>query len=327
MAGQIVLELRNIEKTLGSFHLGPLNLEVNENLVILGPTGSGKTTLLEIIAGFIRPDKGRIFYKGKDFTDVPPEKRRIGLLYQDYQLFPHMNVRKNISYGLRMMNFEKRKIDERVNSIAKKFRIEHLLERNVYHLSGGEKQRVALARALVIEPEILLLDEPFSALDEETKETLMEEMKYIIKEITSLVIFVMHDQEDAYSIGKKFAIILNGRIVSVGERDDVFRRPKDLYVARFLGFRNIFRREELITLGIDVEGDYFTIDENDIHINGDGRIILRGRVERYEYLRGRSRIVIDVKGVKFEKKMEGFFPPGMDVNISFDPERILPIKG
>ncbi|MGB9814594.1 MAG: ABC transporter ATP-binding protein [Thermoplasmata archaeon] len=326
MAEEVVLELKNIEKRLSNFHLGPINMKINETTVIMGPTGSGKTTLLEIIAGFIRPDRGSLYFKGKDFTNIPPEKRRIGILYQDYQLFPHMNVRKNISYGLRMLRYDDEEIDEKVKSIAEKFRISHLLDRNIYYLSGGEKQRVALARALVIEPEILLLDEPFSALDEETKVALMDEIRGILDELNSLVVFVMHDQSDAYTIGKYFAIIYNGKLISIGNREEVFRRPVNLTAAKFLGYRNIFSRKELETLGIEKEGEYFTIDEKDIIINGDGKINFIGEVERFEYLKDKSRIIINVNGVRLEKRIDGFLTPEKEVKVSIDPEKILTLK-
>ncbi|MVT13610.1 MAG: ATP-binding cassette domain-containing protein [Euryarchaeota archaeon] len=327
MAEKMRLELKGVEKNLGKFHLGPINLDIDENIVILGPTGAGKTTLLEIIAGFIKPDKGRILFMGKDFTNIPPEKRRIGLLYQDYQLFPHMNVRKNISYGLRMSNIGKENIEKSVEEISIKLGIMNLLDRNVYNLSGGEKQRVALARALVIEPQILLLDEPFSALDEETKHTLMDEVKKIIDDVKSLVIYVMHDQEDAYLMGKNFAILFGGKIVSVGKRDDVFRRPANVAIAKFLGYKNIFTREDLKSIGLDLEGEYFTIDEKDILINENGKIKLKGIVEGYEYLRDKSRITIKVNGIKIEKKVDGIFSFEREIKISFDPEKIIPLKG
>jgi len=326
MAGEMKLVLKNIEKRLGNFCLGPVTLDVGENLVMLGPTGSGKTTLLEIIAGFTRPDNGKIIFNGVDITDVPPEKRRVGLLYQDYQLFPHMNVRKNISYGLKMMGMDKNRIDEMVNSIAGKFGIKHLLDRNVYNLSGGEKQRVALARALIIEPDILLLDEPFSALDEETKQSLMDETRSLIKEIKSLVIFVMHDQEDAYVMGENFAIIFNGKIVSVGKKADVFRRPASTAVARFLGYRNILTKDELKSLGIDLDGQYFAIDESGISINGKSSANIRGTVERYEYLRDKSRIIMIVNGVRIEKKIEGLVSLNREITVSIDPDRIIALK-
>ncbi len=323
----MILEISGLEKRLGNFHLGPIDLKMKENLVLLGPTGSGKTTLLEIIAGFIKPDSGRIFFNGKEMTEIPPEKRRIGLLYQDYQLFPHMDVFRNISYGLRMQGMDHKSIEMKVKSISERFGISHLLSRNVYHLSGGEKQRVALARALIIEPEMLLLDEPFSALDEETKNSLIEYFKEIMNEIDSLVIIVTHDQQDAYRLGKNVAIIFRGRIMAFGERENVFRKPVNVETAKFLGFRNIFSYEDMKKLGIEKEGKFFTIDDSKIYINGNGKIKLKGVIESYEFMKDRKRLVINVNGVRLEKRIDNFLTLEREIYISLNPEDLIKLEG
>ncbi|MEM0116703.1 MAG: ATP-binding cassette domain-containing protein [Thermoplasmata archaeon] len=322
----MILELLGLEKRLGNFHLGPIDLKIKENLILLGPTGSGKTTLLELIAGFKNLDSGKIYFNNKDITNIPPEKRKIGFLYQDFQLFPHMNVFKNISYGLEMMKMSRKSIENSVNDIAKKFKISHLLEREIYNLSAGEKQRVALARALIIEPEILLLDEPFSALDEEIKNSLIDEFIHIIKDIKSLVILVSHNQEDAYRLGNQVAIIFNGKILACGYKDNVFKEPKTVSAAKFLGFTNIFSNEDMKKIGIEADGEFFTIDDSKIFINSNGKINLKGRIETYEYMKNKVKIVINVNGVKIVKRFDNFMPLDKDVNVSFNPDDFIRLK-
>ena len=162
-----MIKIKNITKKWKNFALSNINLEVEkgEYFVVLGPTGAGKTLLLELIAGFHYPDKGKIFINGKDVTYLPPSQREIGFVYQDYMLFPHMNVKDNIAFGLRMKGLKEEEIEERINLLAETCKIKGILNRYPQSLSGGEKQRVALARALAVKPKILLLDEPLSALD------------------------------------------------------------------------------------------------------------------------------------------------------------------
>ncbi|MEM3965236.1 MAG: ATP-binding cassette domain-containing protein [Thermoplasmata archaeon] len=220
----------------------------------------------------------------------------------------------------------RKSIENSVNDIAKKFKISHLLEREIYNLSAGEKQRVALARALIIEPEILLLDEPFSALDEEIKNSLIDEFIHIIKDIKSLVILVSHNQEDAYRLGNQVAIIFNGKILACGYKDNVFKEPKTVSAAKFLGFTNIFSNEDMKKIGIEADGEFFTIDDSKIFINSNGKINLKGRIETYEYMKNKVKIVINVNGVKIVKRFDNFMPLDKDVNVSFNPDDFIRLK-
>jgi molybdopterin-binding protein len=208
--------------------------------------------LLETIAGLHRPLRGRVLLAGEDVTHAPPERRGVGFVYQDYVLFPHLSVAGNIAFGLRLRGMSRGDIEERVAAISQLLGIEHLLHRRPGTLSGGEAQRVALARALVVEPRLLLLDEPLSALDPETREGLQRELGRIHRELGTTTIHVTHDFEEAVALGDRIAVLREdrvgdsrreGQIVQVGTPEEIFRRPANEFVARFVGVRNIFRGE------------------------------------------------------------------------------------
>ena len=252
MKGQGSVQIRELVVDLEEFRLCDVNLDIaaGEYFIVLGPTGAGKTILLETIAGLHRPLKGRIILDGEDVTNAPPERRGIGFVYQDYALFPHLSVAGNIAFGLKLRKMDRSDIEERVAAIGRLLGIEHLLHRRPGTLSGGEAQRVALARALVVEPRLLLLDEPLSALDPETREALQRELGRIHRELGTTTIHVTHDFEEAVALGDRIAVLREdrvgdvkreGRIVQLGTPEDIFRRPASEFVARFVGVRNIFR--------------------------------------------------------------------------------------
>jgi len=329
MDEELSVSLRGVEKTLGQFHLGPIDLDVKEPFVLLGPSGAGKTTLFEIIAGFIRPDKGKIYCNGEEITGKKPEKRNLGIVYQDYQLFPHLNVMENIGFGLKFRRMSGREIDERVRGIAEMFNIGHLMQHNVRSLSGGEKQRVALARALVVGPKILLLDEPFSAVDEEGRAKLREEFNSLRKHLDCLVILITHNQEEAYEMAEKIAILYGGRIMAHGERDEVFGRPKTVKIARFLGFKNILSSKELIALNIEPPSSngFFALPNEKIRLDGTGGTLLRGTIERYESLRNQTKVVINVGGVRLEKEIDRNFEfTGPEIDFGVNSNELLPLE-
>lgn len=237
------VQIRDLWVDLREFHLREIDLEVvsGEYFVVLGPTGAGKTVLLETIAGLFQPHRGHILIDGEEITDVPPERRGIGFVYQDYVLFPHLNVAENIAFGLKLRKgSESATIERRVEEISRMLSIDHLLHRRPKTLSGGEQQRAALARALVVEPRLLLLDEPLSALDPETREALQQELARVHHELSTTTLHVTHDFEEAVTLGDRIAVVHEGRIVQVGTPEDIFRRPADEFVARFVGVRNIF---------------------------------------------------------------------------------------
>jgi len=256
MKGGRGVEIRSLWVDLEEFRLCDINLDIadGEYFVVLGPTGAGKTVLLETIAGLHQPRRGRILLAGEDVTQAPPERRGIGFVYQDYALFPHLSVAGNIAFGLRLRGMSRGDIEERMAAISRLLGIEHLLHRTPGTLSGGEAQRVALARALVFGPRLLLLDEPLSALDPETREGVQRELGRIHRELGTTTAHVTHDFEEAVALGDRIAVLKEecvgdskrqGRIVQVGTPEDIFRRPANEFVARFVGVRNIFRGEAL----------------------------------------------------------------------------------
>ena len=242
MKGSASVQLRDLSIDLGEFHLRQINLDVSEGeyFVILGPTGAGKTVLLEAIAGLYQLRRGRIVLDGEDVTGFPPERRGIGFVYQDYVLFPHLSVAGNIAFGLKMQRMDRRAIEERVAETGRMLGINHLLHRSPRTLSGGEQQRAALARALVVEPRLLLLDEPLSALDPETREGLQRELARLHHTLGTTILHVTHDFEEAVALGERIAVLNEGQVVQVGSSQDIFRKPNSEFVARFVGVRNIF---------------------------------------------------------------------------------------
>jgi molybdenum ABC transporter ATP-binding protein len=241
------VQVQNLHVDLGAFRLREIDLDVppGETVVILGPTGAGKTVLLETIAGLHRPDSGRILINGEDITAAPPEQRGVGFVYQDYALFPHLDVAGNIGFGLKLGKLERSFVEKRVVEVSEMLNIDHLLHRRPDTLSGGEQQRVALARALVVKPGLLLLDEPLSALDPETREDLQRELARLHRELGTTTVHVTHDFAEAAALGHRIAVVHEGRIVQVGTPEEVFRRPASEFVARFVGARNVFQGKVL----------------------------------------------------------------------------------
>jgi molybdate/tungstate transport system ATP-binding protein len=217
-----------------------LTVEKGEFFSLLGPTGAGKTLILESIAGLVQPCSGRILIGGRDATRLPPEKRGVGIVYQDHALFPHLNVRRNISFGLRYQQKSDSPGNVSLDSLVNRLGLTHLLDRSVHDLSGGEKQRVALARALAIDPAVLLLDEPLSSLDPNFREEIRQLLKALHRETAITVLMVTHDFSEAHFLAQRVAVINAGRIEQVGSVRGVFRRPATPFVTEFVGMKNIF---------------------------------------------------------------------------------------
>jgi molybdate transport system ATP-binding protein len=311
-----MIRVEHISKNLGEFFLKDVSLDIagGEYFMILGPTGAGKTILLETIAGIYPPDKGRVYLNSLDITGWPARKRNIGMVYQDYMLFPHLTVEQNIKYGLRSRKLVKQKGLQRVGELADLLGITHLLHRHPGTLSGGEKQRAAIARALVMEPKVLLLDEPLSALDSETRAKLRKELRRIHSLTSTTMIHVTHSFDEAFLLGSRMAIMNHGEIVQVGEPSEVFRKPNSKFAAEFLGVTNIFRGESRVENGIafiDINGlkvtsadnregqVYISIRPEDILVSlspfeSSARNSFQGRVEDISDAGTIVRITVDV---------------------------------
>jgi len=232
----------NLEKKLGAFRLSIQQLEVRrgEYLVILGPSGAGKTVLLLTVAGLLRPDAGEIFFNGLNVTRLAPHKRDVGLVFQEADLFPHLNVVENIGFGKKYRRRKAKEITRRMELLIDMLSIRHLLSRRIDGLSGGEKQRVAVARALAIAPAIFLLDEPLGLLDQNTREELRTELRKIHDELGTTTLHVTHDRNEAFVVADRVAILNEGRLAQVGTKDEILKRPASEFVARFIGVQNIF---------------------------------------------------------------------------------------
>jgi molybdate/tungstate transport system ATP-binding protein len=237
-----MIEVKNLYVDLGEFVLTDVNLSVEEGeyFVILGPTGAGKTVLLESIAGLYPIKSGEIRLRGKEVTRVEPEKRKISIVYQDHALFPHLSVKDNITFGLRMHRVKADEKKNRLDWVTELLGIGSLLHRRPDTLSGGEKQKVALGRAIINRPEVLLIDEPLSALDPETRESVQQELRQLHRALAITVLHVTHDFEEAISLGNRIAVIGEGRLMQVGTPEEIFRHPNSEFVARFAMTRNIF---------------------------------------------------------------------------------------
>ncbi|MDI3475436.1 MAG: thiamine transport system ATP-binding protein [Thermococcaceae archaeon] len=299
----VTIELSGIKKAWEDFKLeiNDLRVKDGEFLTLLGPSGCGKTTTLRIIAGFEKPDSGEILFDGKSVNELPPYERGIGIVFQDYALFPHMSVFKNVAFGLEMRRLPKAEIERRVKWALELVGLKGFENRYPEQLSGGQQQRVALARALVVEPQVLLLDEPLSNLDAKIRERLRGEIRRIQRELGITTIYVTHDQEEAMAISDRIAVMNVGKLEQVGSPLELYYRPKTEFVARFLGLSNILELEARngvacagkLCFPVEREGRVriFFRPESVVIETGDDAEILD-----YELLPGRIRLRLELDG-------------------------------
>ena len=244
-----MLELKNVKKSYdGTVVLKNISLDIGEGEIvsILGPSGCGKTTLLNLILGIVDADGGRIIFNGEDLTDVPMEKRGFNIVFQDYALFPNLNVYQNITYGLR--NKPEISSKEEVEELIRLLGLEEHLTKRIGQLSGGQKQRVALARTMVMKPKILLLDEPLSALDGVIKESIKDRIRTIAKEYNLTTIIVTHDPEEALTLSDRVMIINDGEIAQFGRPEEIIERPENNFVKKFILNQLEIKRNNIYTL-------------------------------------------------------------------------------
>ena len=240
---EVSLELKEIKKsfTEGEAVLDNISLEINkgEFITLLGSSGCGKTTTLRIIAGLEQPDAGSVWLDGREVTGLEPNQRDVNTVFQNYALFPHMNVAENIGYGLKLKKVPKSEIRKKVSQMLELVQLEGYEKRKPSELSGGQKQRVAIARALVNNPEVLLLDEPLGALDLQLRRAMQIELKHLQKKLGITFIYITHDQEEAINMSDRIAVMKDGRIEQIGTPDEIYNHPKTSYVATFVGNANI----------------------------------------------------------------------------------------
>jgi spermidine/putrescine ABC transporter ATP-binding subunit len=231
-----------VEKQFGgtvALHKLDLQIERGSFFSLLGPSGCGKTTTLRLVAGFEQPTRGRVFIHGQDVTGLPAHRRNFGMVFQSFALFPHMTVAENVGFGLRMRRADRSSMRARVANALEMVALAGLGERYPNQLSGGQQQRVALARAIVFEPDVLLLDEPLSALDKLLREQMQVELRHLQRRLGTTAIFVTHDQEEALTMSDKVAVMKDGRVLQVGAPRDIYEQPTSQFVASFLGASNI----------------------------------------------------------------------------------------
>ncbi len=236
------LTASNLHKSFGEAEVltdVSFSVEKGEFVTLLGPSGCGKTTILRIVSGLISPDAGSVFIAGEDMTRTPAQKRNIGMVFQNYALFPTMNVFQNVAYGLNVRKLPKAEIDERVNAALKLVKLDGLGARKVTKLSGGQQQRVALARALVIEPSLLLLDEPLSALDRKVRAEMQGELRQIQQKVGITTLFVTHDQEEALTLSDRVILMKDGRVEQEADPYTLYTRPNTAFASDFLGKANL----------------------------------------------------------------------------------------
>ncbi len=236
------MRIDKLNARLGSFALDDISLNIGkgEYHILLGPTGSGKTSLMKCILGFNKIESGKIYLHDRDITSELPERRRMGYVPQNYALFPHLNAQQNLSFGLAAQKISAKESRTRVDRMCRILGIESLRQRSVTNLSGGERQKVALGRALITRPEIILLDEPFSSIDEGSKRNLWIDLSRVISEVQATVVHITHNLEEAYSLGERLSVLIRGKLVQSGPKREIFERPASEDIARYLSYRNIF---------------------------------------------------------------------------------------
>jgi len=280
------IEVKNLVKTYGNVYAlknVDLNIADGEYFVLLGPSGGGKTTLLRSIGGFIRPDSGSVNIKGQNVDDLPPDRRPTSMVFQGFALFPHMNVSQNIGYGLKLKSIDKNIIENKVNKMMDLVGLKGLSNRMPHELSGGQQQRVQLARALILENDVLLLDEPLSALDAQLRKDMCIELKRLQKTVGISFVHVTHNQEEAMSVADRIAIIADGEMVEQGTPKEIYSNPKNKFTAEFIGEKNIFEGRikdfNKTKVVVDIDNDNVEIANNNYKVKKNQKVSLSIKAE------------------------------------------------
>jgi spermidine/putrescine ABC transporter ATP-binding subunit len=262
-ASPVAISLRGLTKRYGSvtaLHDLHLDIRSGEFLTLLGSSGCGKTTTLMLIAGFERPDSGDIILSGRSMAGVPPHKRRIGVVFQNYALFPHLSVFENVAFALRNLRWSRQRITARVKELLELTALEGLADRAPGQLSGGQQQRVAIARALAFQPDVLLLDEPLGALDRRLREHMLQELRRLHRILGVTMVYVTHDQDEALAMSDRIALMRDGRVLALGSPRDLYESPHGEYAARFIGDTNVLEGTAETTEVVVIGGSRVRLD-------------------------------------------------------------------
>lgn len=340
------LQLQHLRKEFGAtIAVAEFSLAVapGEIVAILGPSGCGKSTVLHLTAGLVEPDAGEVRWNGDSQRGVPPHRRGFGLMFQDYALFPHMDVAGNVGFGLRMQQLDSERIEQRVDEVLELVGLSGYGPREVDNLSGGERQRVALARSLAPEPKLLMLDEPLGALDRTLKERLMIELPQILRQVGQTVLYVTHDQEEAFSLADRVAVMNEGRLVQLGAPEQIYAAPATPFVARFLGLDNLLQAGPTadgtgqvdsaigrFTLPEPVDGPVTLLIRPEAgSLESDRPLTLRGRLVERSFRGTLQRAVVELDGelrLSFDFASSQKLPAvGEPIEIGLDPAEALQV--
>ena len=343
-SGTVLLEVRNVAKNFGPREvLKHISLEIapGEFLTLLGESGSGKTTLLRLIAGFEQPTSGELWMSGERLDTLPPYKRRVNTVFQNYALFPHLTVQENVAYGLEVSGSAKSEIPGRVNEALQMVKMQEFAASRPAKLSGGQQQRVALARALINRPKLLLLDEPLSALDANLRKQMQGELKSLQRELGITFLFVTHDQDEAMALSDRIALLKDGGLEQVASPREIYARPATSYTAEFIGQTNVLRAE--IINGVAACGSLqwpapqtagaalFSLRPESIHLSGDGQApsdVVRFRaVVRQQIFSGSSEhLDLDVAGQLLRARIPARGPLSGEHEFWFSPADAVPVR-
>lgn len=335
-----IIELKQVTKNFGEQQVLKgidLSIHKNEFLTLLGPSGCGKTTILRIIAGFEDASSGELLFEGYDISKTPAYRREVNTVFQKYSLFPFLNVRDNIAFGLKLKKADKDIIDQKVQKMLKLVGLEGFEERDVTLLSGGQQQRVAIARALINEPKILLLDEPLSALDAKLRKEMQMELKNIQKAVGITFIFVTHDQEEALSMSDTVVVMNNGIIQQIGRPTDIYNEPENRFVANFIGESNIIPGIMIRDCLVEFDGVQFECVDKGFKPNEEVEVVLRpedldiikakdadivGTITSLVFKGVHYEIMVKTKDRSYKIHTTDFYPIGKEVGITFEPEDV-----
>lgn len=339
-----IIELKNISvKFEDDVILDDLSLSIGDGefVTLLGSSGCGKTTTLRIIAGFLEPDSGEVFFDSKNMSGVPPYKREVNTIFQRYALFPNYNVFENIAYGLRVRHVPEAEIKQKVSEMLTLVNLEGFEKRHISKLSGGQQQRVAIARALVLKPKVLLLDEPLAALDLKLRKDMQNELKNIQKALGITFIFVTHDQEEALSMSDTVVVMNEGKVQQIGSPIDIYNEPENAFVADFIGESNILdgtmradyraffsgREFKCLDSGFGVnEPVDIVVRPEDVDIVKKGEGMLDGIVTSVTFRGVHFEIIVDIGGFKWMIQTTDEHKEGEEVGLFIEPDAIHVMK-